>query len=682
MPQTSDLPVGKTSPHNLLLIEDYDALVVAISSALQKFAPHHARHVVGSISQAEKAADDHRPELVIIDLDPPPRGVVQFVERLRAAHPAARLLAIGCGTSREFAAARGKHAGIHFIEKPFELPDFGKLIDELLEPANAGQNTVAEIELVDLIALECVIGRDAVLRVEAAGRRSGEIHFSEGQVIHAVAPGLVDQPALAQMARWRNCHFAESARAADAPRTLHIPWAPLLVDLLENIALDQADEPESATARRKRRKADTSSARKIVVVDDTELLLEFVEEILFAADPTLQISTAHTGTEGVRRAQLLRPDLVLLDYSLPDINGDEVCRRLLSDEETAPIPIVMMSGHLAEMAATAEEYENVVATIAKPFISTDLLEVVRETLAKGPRKVRAKQAQIASPPSATPPSHNRETRPPSRNGGSAAEQIPPSAPTPPPNLQPPSPPPPVAESSPPPPAVEPSPPPPVFVAPRPAHPAPEPMRVVAPAMTLAPRIAPLSAPPPSVPVMNGRTVLLGIPLEPITMQLTAALKIGQIRARAVSRTVSLSFPPEAFHFILALQTGFDIESITVDEQHQLQAIWLAPNRRPIELLKTSGRFNVDDVEIARSDGLELVPNQATAMRVQMLAAFKMQSVELSPLFDVSRLVLSAVSRRVRVSLEASTEAPGSIFELRDVRPDATGNIGELLLLPV
>jgi hypothetical protein len=171
-------------------------------------------------------------------------------------------------------------------------------------------------------------------------------------------------------------------------------------------------------------------------------------------------------------------------------------------------------------------------------------------------------------------------------------------------------------------------------------------------------------------------------LEAIALQLTPSLKIGQIRARAVSRTVSLSFPPEAFQFILALQTGFDIESVKLDEQNQLEAIWLAPNRRPLELLKTTSRFNVDDVEIAPADGLELLPTQATAMRVQMLAAFKLQSVELSPLFDVSRLVLSAVSRRVRISLEASTEAPGSIFELQNVRADATGNIGELVLSPV
>lgn len=682
MPQTSDPDVGKRSPRNLLLIEDYDALVVAISSALRKFAPAHERHVAGSLREAQRTADEHRPELVIIDLDPPQSSVVEFIEHLRATHPATRLLAFGCGTSREFAAARGKNAGIHFIEKPFELPEFGQLVDELIEPAKEVHNTVADIALVDVIALECIIGRNAVLQVEAGGR-GGEIHFVDGHVSHAVAPGLSGVPAMEEMIRWRNCRFSETDRPRDAAQTIHTPWPPLLVDSIAKLPPDELIEPGPLSRRRKRRNAPALSAKTIVVIDDTELLLEFVEEILSAADPALQISTAHTGTEGVRRAQLTRPDLVLLDYSLPDINGDEVCRRLLEDVETARIPIVMMSGHLAQMAATAKQYDNVVATIAKPFVSNDLIQLVSATLAKGPRKIAPKPLPAAPPPPAPSPDpeQNVESKSASRNGGAAAEEV--AAPSPPPIVEAPSPPPAHEPSPPAPLPSEPSPPPPppVIVAAPPEPVIRQGVRVAAPAATIAPRVSPISAPAPSVPVTNGRTVLLGIPLEAITMHLTAALKIGQIRARAASRTVSLSFPPESFDFILALQTGFDIESITVDEQHQLTAIRLVPNRRPIELLKTSGRFNVDDVEIAPSAGLELVPNQASAMRVHMLAAFKMQAVELSPLFDVSRLVLSVVSHRVRISLEASTEAPGSLFDLREVRADSSGNIGELLLSP-
>lgn len=679
MPETSDPALGKSSPRNLLLVEEYDALAIAIGSALQKFAPQHERHVVASISEAEKAADDYRPELIVIDLDPPQRGIVRFIERLRAAHPAARLLAVGCGTSREYGAARGERAGIRFIEKPFELVEFGGVIEELSEPGDTRRGTVAEIALPDLIALECVTGSDAVLRVEAGGRRAGELHFADGQLIHAIAPGLLDIRAIEEMARWRKCDFAETDRPADGPRTIHTPWSPLLVDLLGMIAPEESAEVEETAPRRRRRKP-PAPGKKIVVIDDTELLLEFVEEILSASDPSLDISTAHTGTEGVRRAQLMRPDLVLLDYSLPDINGDEVCKRLLADEKTAPIPIIMMSGHLAQMAATAEQYENVVATVAKPFLAADFVQIVTQTLASGPRKsVPRPKPEIVTPPAPSKPEANGKS--PERNGGAAAQPAPPLASAPPAPIPPPPLPaaplePPAAPATPPPPA-SPAP------APRPAPPPRPTVTAVEPerADVATPRIAPISAPPPSVPVTNGRTVLLGIPLEPISIQLTPALKIGQIRARAASRTVSLVFP-QAFQFIIALQTGFDIESIKVNERHQLETIWLAPNRRPLESLRTNDRFNVDDVEIAPSESLELVPNQATTMRVQMLAAFKLVAVELSPLFDVSRLVLSAVSRRVRVSLEASTEAPGSIFELHDVRAEADNNLDELVLSPV
>jgi DNA-binding response OmpR family regulator len=678
VPPTSDPSVEKSPPRHLLLVEDYDALVVAIGSALGKFAPEHERHVVGSIAEADNVIDQFRPELIAIDLDPPQRGVVQFIERLRVAHPAARLLAIGCGTSPELTAARGSMAGIHFIEKPFALADFGKVVEELTASTESTVGAVADIALPDLIALECIIGTDAVLQVEAAGGRVGEIHFSKGHVVHAIAPGLLDRLAIEEMARWRKCHFAETDRRGDAPRTIHTPWSPLLVDLVRKITPDEAAEPESSVTRRKRRKL-ADSGKKIVIVDDTELLLEFVEEILSAADPSLQITTAHTGTEGVRRAQLTRPDLVLLDYSLPDINGDEVCKRLLADEETAQIPIVMMSGHLAQMMATAEQYENVVDTIAKPFVSVDFVELVTRTLAKGPPKIvrRPKKAAVAPNPAAPP--HKENGQPSARTPAAAAEaQVMPITPAiPPPEATPVVAPPP--HLSPPPPPAPPAPPPPRAI----PAPAPEPpLRVGARTVATVPRAVSISAAAAAVPILNGRTVLLGIPLETTSIHVTAALKIGHIRARAASRTVSLSFPPETFRMILALQTGFDIEAIEVNDRKQLETISLVPNRRPIELLQTSRRFDVDDVEIAPSEGLDLMPDQTSAMQVQMLAAFRLQSVELSPLFDVSRLVLSTVSRRVRVSLEASTEAPGSIFEVLEVHADAAKNLGELLLSPV
>ena len=122
------------------------------------------------------------------------------------------------------------------------------------------------------------------------------------------------------------------------------------------------------------------TSKKIVVVDDTEMLLISVEDILTNAGPEWQITTARNATEGLQQIKQMSPDLVLLDYSLPDFNGDELCERLLQNERTAEVPVLMMSGHVAEMTAAAARLPNVVAKIEKPFFSDALVDLVRRTL--------------------------------------------------------------------------------------------------------------------------------------------------------------------------------------------------------------------------------------------------------------------------------------------------------------
>ena len=130
--------------------------------------------------------------------------------------------------------------------------------------------------------------------------------------------------------------------------------------------------------------APTKTGPKILIIDDTEMLLIFVEDSLALADPTLQMTTALTGLHGVKEAARIIPDLVLVDYVLPDIKGDEVCRRIGRNDSTALVPIIMMSGHVHEMTAVAGKLPNVVATIPKPFISDALVALVQQTLKKGP----------------------------------------------------------------------------------------------------------------------------------------------------------------------------------------------------------------------------------------------------------------------------------------------------------
>ncbi|MDQ6808849.1 MAG: response regulator, partial [Verrucomicrobiota bacterium] len=410
MPPNPDLVTGSPSEASILLVEEYDALAIAIGSALRKFAPHHARRVAASLPEAQAIAEADTPELVVIDLDPPQTGLVAFLEQLKTSQPTLRVLAIGCGISTKFAAARAGDGAVQFLEKPFELADFGKAIETALGGAEISDRPrggiLADLDLPDLIALECVNGAASILKLDATGGRSGEIHFAAGQLCHASAPGLIGEAAVEEMLRWRLPHFSESERPADAPRTINAPWDAVVIDALRKTGT-RTERSEISRTRTREREAVARTGKKIVVIDDTELLLIFVEEILGTADPQLRISAAHTGTEGCRRAELSAPDLILLDYSLPDINGDEVCRRLLEDERTALIPIIMMSGHVAEMNATAKRFANVVATISKPFLSHELVTLVEKTLSEGPRAV-LEIAKMKEPPTPERPASKQK----------------------------------------------------------------------------------------------------------------------------------------------------------------------------------------------------------------------------------------------------------------------------------
>lgn len=88
------------------------------------------------------------------------------------------------------------------------------------------------------------------------------------------------------------------------------------------------------------------------------------------------------GVEAVKKAQELKPDLILMDVRMPKMTGYEACKALKSDEETKEIPIVFLSakGQEAEvntgLELGAEEY------FLKPFAPDELSERVNKILSK------------------------------------------------------------------------------------------------------------------------------------------------------------------------------------------------------------------------------------------------------------------------------------------------------------
>ncbi len=122
-----------------------------------------------------------------------------------------------------------------------------------------------------------------------------------------------------------------------------------------------------------------SGKRKVLIVDDDEELVELLKDT-FERDGRFDIRTANNGFDAGMLVKEFRPDLVVLDVMLPDINGREVCVRVRSDSTLDEVKIVCISGmveadKVADLkAAGANDF------VQKPFAVDKLLERACELL--------------------------------------------------------------------------------------------------------------------------------------------------------------------------------------------------------------------------------------------------------------------------------------------------------------
>jgi len=111
--------------------------------------------------------------------------------------------------------------------------------------------------------------------------------------------------------------------------------------------------------------------KKILVVDDEDDILHFLELVL--REKGYEVVTASGGHEALTKAQLERPDLVLLDIMMPQMDGWEVLKLLRVDEETADIPVAMLSARTEAKDRVQGLQEGAIDYICKPFSLQELL---------------------------------------------------------------------------------------------------------------------------------------------------------------------------------------------------------------------------------------------------------------------------------------------------------------------
>ncbi len=109
-----------------------------------------------------------------------------------------------------------------------------------------------------------------------------------------------------------------------------------------------------------------SGRKRVLVVDDDQAIVDMFTELL-ERDGRFEVRTAQTGYDAGIATQQFRPDVMLLDFKLPDINGNVVCRTVRSQSEFEHMKIIIISGvadpdEIADLrAAGADDF------IRKPF---------------------------------------------------------------------------------------------------------------------------------------------------------------------------------------------------------------------------------------------------------------------------------------------------------------------------
>ncbi len=113
----------------------------------------------------------------------------------------------------------------------------------------------------------------------------------------------------------------------------------------------------------------------VLVVDDSEAILAFARAVLSAS---YAVSTAKNGREGLDLCKRLVPDLVLLDLSMPEMDGEAVLQHMQMNAELSTIPVIIVSSE--QQRAEACVARGASACLIKPVRADELLALVGRTL--------------------------------------------------------------------------------------------------------------------------------------------------------------------------------------------------------------------------------------------------------------------------------------------------------------
>jgi two-component system, OmpR family, alkaline phosphatase synthesis response regulator PhoP len=121
-------------------------------------------------------------------------------------------------------------------------------------------------------------------------------------------------------------------------------------------------------------------SKKILIVDDEPDILKIV--IFRLKSKGYQTTSAISGEEALSLLAEDKPDLIILDLRLPGINGDEVCRKIKTNQEFCDIPVILLTASTGQDLEKLTEEIGAIDFIRKPFDSQEFIDKIEAILSK------------------------------------------------------------------------------------------------------------------------------------------------------------------------------------------------------------------------------------------------------------------------------------------------------------
>lgn len=143
------------------------------------------------------------------------------------------------------------------------------------------------------------------------------------------------------------------------------------------------------------------ATQKILIVDDSKTIRMQIREMLPKGN--FEVLEAKDGIEGLDVVSQTHPQLILLDFFMPRMNGWEVVQKLRENPRLQTIPVVMMSGRREDVETAVPELFTYFEFINKPFEQDVLIQAIRAATSKAKQRQQSLQAASAgAPPTASP----------------------------------------------------------------------------------------------------------------------------------------------------------------------------------------------------------------------------------------------------------------------------------------